>query len=272
MTSAIVVGAGLFGSIIARKLRLMGIETQLLNWKRAEAGSTPAACLIKPSWVSGLGKDVVEPSMALLNELYGIEDISFKVGPIHQTVHWVNPLHILSEPSDNVNVLGVNPSGGLNTSDGYKTADIIVIAAGVWCNQMLPEPYKVPGLQGRLGMAFTWDGQIDEPFISPWAPYRQLVAFNRGPNEIWCGDGSAIKDGNWGLTNELASLARCQKALGFEGREPKKRLLGARPYVPDAKPCYLKRYLPNLWVATGGAKNGTLAAAWCAHQIGETYA
>jgi hypothetical protein len=33
------------------------------------------------------------------------------------------------------------------------------------------------------------------------------------------------------------------------------------------KPCYLAEVRPQLWVATGGAKNGTLAAAWCAHEL-----
>ena len=33
------------------------------------------------------------------------------------------------------------------------------------------------------------------------------------------------------------------------------------------KPCLLEEIRPGLWVASGGAKNGMLAAGWAAHEI-----
>jgi len=261
-----VIGAGLFGCVITRKLRSMGLNVDLVDTNRRGAGSPPAACLIKPSWVLALGRDVIDPSMDLLNELYGVQDINFKVGPTHTKVHWVDPAKILAEPRREGILLEVNEDGTVVIDDQRLDAPVTVLATGVWTNDVLPHHAKVPNLSGRAGVAFTWEGQLEEPFIVPWAPYRQLIAFNRTPNEIWVGDGTAIIPENWTQKNYEASLVRCARAIGRTDL-PKGMHFGVRPYVKHVKPCFLKEVLPSVWVATGGAKNGTLAAGWCAHQL-----
>jgi hypothetical protein len=43
--------------------------------------------------------------------------------------------------------------------------------------------------------------------------------------------------------------------------------VGARPYVVGNKVGYFEQARPRLWVSTGGAKNGTVLAAWQAYRF-----
>lgn len=263
---AVVVGAGLFGSVIAAALRADGRKVLVVDDQRPEAGSRPAACLMKPSWFRSLGRKVSTPSLELLDRLYGVHDLRFRVGPAHATVHWCRPADILSEVPVRGRVRSVRAVQGgwsLVAKPGvaHAEAPVVVVAAGVWTPLLVP---VVGGLDGLAGVAFLWpDEKIAEPFVAPWAPYRQVVAFNRGDG-LWVSDGTAIRRERWNSEREAASRARCAAAGSFV--PPGLRMFGVRPYS-RSKPCYLKEQRPGLWVATGGAKNGTIAAGWCAHEI-----
>lgn len=276
----IVVGAGLFGSVIAAKLRAEGAHVATIDDRRPNAGSKPAACLMKPSWFSGLGKDVSEPSLKTLDALYGVQDITFalKPGPLSATVHWVPPAKILQVPDvvakvdqiiDRGSFLTIqvlNQTFPFGTLSNTFTAHRVVLATGVWAHELTPQ-FR---LEGRAGAAYLFDGEIDPPFINPWAPYRQLVAFNREPGKTWVGDGSAIKAANWNRDRDQQTLSRCAKALGRP--ESASQLFGIRPYSPT-KPALLSEAGASgkLWVANGGAKNGTIAAGWCAHELARRF-
>lgn len=269
----VVIGAGLFGQIIAKELmESKGQQVILVDAGHKNAGSKPAACLMKPSWFSSLGKDVYDPALALLDRLYGVQELKFKLGPTKVGgVMWVNPRHVLSLPVFKAKVTYIIPGYAgwtVCTDEGFIDCKKVIIAAGVWTNSLI----QVENLKGQAGAAFTWSlpkGEDFEPFIRPWAPYKQLVGFKRGPRELWVGDGTSIKMENWTGERTTMCRSRCAKAVDKPIAETK-TLYGIRPYVKDAKPCYLKMEHSGLWVATGGAKNGTLAAAWCAHTISET--
>jgi hypothetical protein len=81
---------------------------------------------------------------------------------------------------------------------------------------------------------------------------------------------------NWDKKRENMLYDRCSNFVhrrDFSDHETGhvKQLYGVRPYSKDAKkskkPCYLQEMQPGLWAATGGAKNGTIAAGWAADQI-----
>jgi len=262
---AIVVGGGLFGQVIAKALRAQGRVVAVLDAHRSNAGSKPAACLMKPGWFAGLGRDVYEPSLNLLDRLYGVEDIEFKAALAKVTVHWVNPAKILSEPVSTMEVVRALP-GRVEGRRETLEAPLIIVAAGVWSNELLRDvDHSVPALSGRAGVAFLQpEKRIEQPFIKPWAPYKQIVAFNRGDG-LWVGDGNTIKPERWSDKRLQQSAERCEAAVG--GIVGAEALYGIRPYADVAGPCALWEARPGLWVATGGAKNGTIAAGWCAHEI-----
>lgn len=275
MHDTIIVGAGLFGQVIAAHLRALGQDVLALDARAPRSGSQPSACLMKPSWFSGLGRSVYEPALEVLDRLYGVQELSFKLWPALRvdSVKWVDPTQVLSQEFEGrlVRRVGhgfVESGRGLNLQ--RHTARTVVVAGGVWTNHVLHSSGlpEIPGLQGKMGLACVWaHHRIDEPFIRPWAPYKQLVAFNCGSLGLWVGDGTAIKPDNWTQARENQSIRRCTQAVGLE-QEPH-IMRGIRPYVPGAKPCYLEQVVPGVWVATGGAKNGTIAAGWCAHRLGE---
>lgn len=267
MIDAIVVGGGLFGQIIARKLRSEGRVVRVFDRGEEKAGSKPAACLMKPSWFSSLAKEQSTASLQLLDDLYGVQDIQFQLRPTraNATVHWCDPSFILDAPVEVENIVAVRP-GQVETERGeIIDARLVVVAAGVWVRELLAQYPQ----QGQMGAAFLWrNSRTRTPFILPWAPYRQLVAFNRGDG-LWAGDGTAIKMENWTLEREIKSAQRCTGALLDDAAvmAPPETLVGIRPYAKGHKPCLLEEVQPGLWVASGGAKNGTIAAGWAAYEI-----
>jgi glycine/D-amino acid oxidase-like deaminating enzyme len=285
-SDTIVIGSGLFGCIIARALEHAGQKVSLMDrpCNKAGRGSDPAACLMKPSWMGRLSKQQQKSSLDLLDTLYSVETVQFDVGLRNfggtVPVFWVPPQRILNpwqmvrgsiskiEISDNcIGVFYVD-------DDGEPTVDFarnVVVAAGVWSNSLLMLCKGAPlvkAVEALAGQALLFPhGSIGQPFIRPWAPYKQLVAFNRGDG-LWVGDGSSIKEKNWDIDRREASEKRCLEALPQED-QPHDRLFGLRPYVKDmhGDPAYLQQHMPGLWVATGGAKNGTIGAAWCATEL-----
>lgn len=279
MSKVAVVGGGLFGSITTRALRSRGHEVTMIDARLEEAGSNPAACLIKPSWVAGLGKEVVEQAMGELRSLYNVKTIEFAVGPLKQDVSWIDPLTILSEQSERGFVKKVTDDGMVvSEHDGElrtRTFDHVVLAAGIWTDKLVPQGCGLSRVEPRDGVAFLFPyARIDEPFIAPWAPYRQVVAFNRGDG-LWISDGTALKPESLTEDRMADSMERCHLFLRERANKGKVhgnldeflRMRGSRPYVAKAKPCYFEMETSHLTVITGGAKNGTLAAGWCASRI-----
>lgn len=271
MLDVVIVGAGLFGSIAAEALRLDGHTVMCIDKREPFAGSRPAACLMKPSWFAGLGKENTDASLELLDKLYGVHTLSFRVGGLAKAnVYWCDPADILHETVFEARVVAVDPHGtgwAVQTHTGTRIeARRVILAAGVWTGALRP----VEGLVGRAGVAFRWGGfQLPEGFIRPWAPYRQTVGFNISPQEVWVGDGSAIKPENWTDERQRMSFMRCAEAIDRPDYNDlstgaARPLYGIRPYVPGAKPSYLREVAPGLWINTGGAKNGTVAAGWAA--------
>jgi glycine/D-amino acid oxidase-like deaminating enzyme len=220
---------------------------------------------MKPSWFASLGADVYKPAIAKLAELYPLQEVGFYTGPVKTTtVTWINPQEILRvrKLTAHVERLARNGKRWQLLIEGEPVeARIVIVAAGIWTGRLVPEVQQ----RGLAGMAFLWPKEtIGRPFIRPWMPYKQIVAFNRGDG-LWAGDGSAILWKNWTVGHADRSLQRCRGALKRR-LAPPIQIFGVRPYH-DAKPCYLSEIRPNLWVATGGAKNGTLAAGWCAHEL-----
>jgi glycine/D-amino acid oxidase-like deaminating enzyme len=158
---------------------------------------------------------------------------------------------------------------------GKKTfeepAKKVLLAAGVWTQHFLE---AVPALaaavgkiQAKEGVSFRVQGKIGQPFMKPWAPYKQIVCHQQRKDELWIGDGTAILDKNWNGATTVACRDRCMEALMFGGF-PKATLMGLRPYCPHPKgqPCLFQRQ-GNVFVATGAGKSGTIAAGWVTRKL-----
>lgn len=275
----IVIGTGLFGSNIARGLRSIGRNVLLVGDKHPEAGSPPAACLVNPAWISKLGTPVIDRGMEFLTRHYNYQGLKFQEttqsGKVKEThCGFVQPAEMLMEPdvemkvqvvtkggTHRVTVMGCTPEG----EERWLHAEQVVVAAGVWSQRLVP--WTNLGITGKYGCAFLFKGIEQSNVMKYWAPYKQLVAFDR-QDGIWVNDGSAIVMHNWSnVIHVLASRARIEEHLGLM-RYDHELLVGIRPYT-KAKPCFCEEVTNGLWVAVGAAKNGTLLGAYCASLITE---
>lgn len=280
----LVIGGGLFGSVIARTLhQLGGQHVTIFDRAHKDRGSRPAACLMKPSWLGAFSRGDQKAQLGLLDELYDLQTVAFTTtAGIQVPVHWVPPSQVLSGPTLQDDIRWIEKEGDSWLVVARHTTFLarrVVVAAGVWTSAVLglvcsPAPRR-PTVQAQAGQALLYPGcHIDQPFIRPWAPYKQVVAFNRGDG-LWVGDGSSIREMNWDESRAEQSEDRCAKAVlyrqskGVSDYNNRTRLYGLRPYVRgmDGNPAYLDEAAPGLWVATGGAKNGTMGAAWCALRL-----
>lgn len=272
MLDTIVVGSGIFGQTIAAALRRIGHKVLVVDDAQPLAGSKPSACLMRPSWFSAMGRDKYQPALELLDELFGIEDIEFDLRLLgattgRTTVHWCDPRKVLAGGRITDRVSGFIRSGNgwlVTTTHGTTyTARHLILAAGVWTAKLV----DVPNLCGRTGVAFIFPNQkVSIPFIQPWAPFKQIVAFNRGDG-LWLGDGSSIKTSNWTNEHIRRSFNRCAQVVDISETFVQQSV-GIRPYVKGLMgPCLLVRRPDGLWMATGGAKNGMIAAGWVGYVI-----
>ena len=148
-------------------------------------------------------------------------------------------------------------------------AELLVVAAGVWTQYLIPSVFQDNKIQSKQGVSFRMKHNLESEFIQPWAPYKQIVAHQQGENEIWVGDGSAIIEPNWTDERTQACLSRCKKAVGGEP-ELIRTIIGLRPYckhVNKNDPCLLTKASRRVWVVTGAGKSGTIGAGWAASRI-----
>lgn len=260
-----IIGNGLFGAMATIACAVEGHEVTVIDdaaQTGRPTGSAPAACLMRPSWMTGLGP-VAKSGLGWLDEHFGLDELWFKTSlGVTVKVFWVPPRRIFESAARLRNhliedsALAWEPNGTVLLSKGQRIAsDVVLVAAGVWCSEL------VRGLSVKrlAGCAVTVAARTPQPTIKVWAPYRQIVRFEREPGTTWIGDGSAIKQDNWTTARQQESVKRCLDEVG-----PTKLLkvqYGLRPYVDDEKAGLLRRIANRVWVSTGGAKNGTVIAA-----------
>lgn len=275
MAKIAIVGGGLFGCMAAHLAVRAGHSAVIYDDRiltRRPAGSVPAACLIKPGWISGLGEEGAV-GLEVLDSLFGLTEIEFELLPLGRAkVFWVPPNKILTPPCEvrDAQVLSVGDDGTVwlaRTRNPPKRYDAVLVAAGVWCDALvdLHAPVK-----RQAGIAFLAQHSLSKPFIKVWAPYKQIVAFDRGlPDFTWVGDGSSILEANWDAKRSAQCLERCANSLGEKRLELYQPLYGLRPYVTGHPKGYYAQVRPKVWVSTGGAKNGTVIAAYQARRFVE---
>lgn len=254
----IIVGAGLFGSMAAALCRKQGLGVTVIDAYFDLAASKCSSGLMRRSWLAGLGEDKISKGMAVLQQLYAIEEKQFLLEPAKKNVSllWVNPKLVLRPPDIREEVTTVR-EGTVTLRTGKTFTGKVLVAAGAFCNSLV----MLPHTKKLIGSALLLPGKTPA-LMQVYAPYRQAIAFNISQSEIWAGDGTAIIEKNWNAEQRIALLKdRSRKFFDLDVRKSKIRI-GARPYVQGHKQGYFAKVEKNTWVSTGGAKNGTLLAAY----------
>lgn len=271
MTSknVIIVGAGLFGSIAATLARKRGHTVTVIDNAEKYSASKASGCVLAPSWLNSLDSRQIEGAMDVLQSLYTVEEIKFPVGLAATfKAKRVNPDKILVKPDIKAAVLLVE-DGKVKLEDGRILKGIVLVAAGIWSQNLV----AMPVIRGLYGASIRFKGaQLKTPHIKVYQPYRQAVAINLDSKTVWFGDGTALVAKTW-LKEEndrlFATAARALEQLkgNLTNDLTRQMYKGARPYVEGYKAGYFERVHPKTWVSTGGAKNGTVLAAWQALQF-----
>lgn len=258
----IIVGAGLFGSAAARLARHEGHTVTVVDTPKPYAASKASGCVLAPSWLQSLTAEQRADGMAVLQDLVPVHDIEFKTNLLKTfKAKRIDKDDLLVTPDLVDDVTGVE-DGLVLTASGKKLRGVVLVAAGMGTPALVA---GVPAMRGLWGASLLIKGQLGSPRLSVYAPYRQAVAFNVSRGNVWMGDGSALSEKTW-EKEQAERLQRTKKRAVdlFElTNAPKAQVfVGARPYVDGHKAGYFAKVAPKLYVSTGGAKNGTLLAAW----------
>lgn len=265
MRPVIIVGNGLFGSIAASLCRANNFAVTVVSSEEKLAASKASGCVLAPSWLNSLEKNQINTAMQVLSSLYKVEDMVFKTNILKTfKAQRVNPDEVLIKP-DVVGKVAAVGDGIVTLEDGRKLKGKVLVAAGVWSAHLV----SMPSIRGLYGASLRFSNtQLLDPSINVYAPYRQAVAFNLNKRSVWMGDGTALIQKTW-LREEAARVkATTSHAADLFGLTSKCAVnIGVRPYVEGYKAGYFEQVTPSTWVSTGGAKNGTVLAAWQAQKF-----
>lgn len=254
-----IIGAGLFGAVARDLLRSRGIACQTVDDGRPLAGSFPAGCLTKPSWLSSVRNR--DGALGLLASLYGVRRISLQVGllKLENVMHFA-PSAILRPPDIRARAVSVDPDLGVVQLDNGQTLEgRVLVAAGVWSRDLLPDHFSGVRLIGLQGCSQRFRSAQPRAALKVWAPFKQSVCFEIEPGVTWFGDGTALLPDSWGPQHVERSLAHAEE-LGLSRWHLIETRVGLRPYVRGHSG-WFRRVGQRCWVSTGGAKNGVVLAA-----------
>lgn len=273
MKDVIIVGCGIIGATVKKAMLEQGRKVAIYDSGEEMAGTKPSGGHLKPGWLSGMKKEDYEPAIELLEHLWDMDCSDFKVRPtgLKTKVYRVDTDVVIKTPRIKKRIVKVDTDEQypvVVTEDGEHKCRLLVVSAGVWCRELFPDLFPTKKeLQPKQGISFRFKGTC-EPFIKPWAPYKQVVAHQQSENEIWVGDGSVIIPNNWDDKRTRQCLGRCRSALGFGKQKPCRQIMGLRPYCQNkGEPCYYHKVGRNAYVVTGAAKLGTVAAGWAARRL-----
>lgn len=285
----IVVGGGIMGATIGQALRdAHNLDVQIIDDNAPLSGSRPSGGCIKPSKLTGLDEADFVKAVAVMEEMFGMHSIRFAIKPVggfvkvdtyqidmqrvfgvEKTVGIVS--EIIDDPED---LPAVRYSSGPD-GDIVSEADWVIVAAGMGNAKLLPHIYPDKTLTAKQGVSFQFEGEVDEPYVQTWAPYKQITIHNvqtaGGDTRIWASDGSALIPKNWTDERTFQCMERVTNSLrkaGYEVDDPVAIHMGLRPFHKDKpKPCQLEEVSDCIWAATGAGKFGCISAGWAATRL-----
>lgn len=271
--NVVVVGNGLFGSIAATYARAEGHQVTVVSDDREYSASKASGCVLAPSWLNSMEKSHIHTSMEVLGSLYKVLPVEFFSNVFNKgfKASRIDPKDILVKPDVRGNVHHVG-NGYVNVRDSTgadrKLQGKVLLATGIWTPELFG---GMPKMKGLWGASLRIRAQLEEPRIHVYAPYRQAIAFNISKTDVWMGDGTALIEKTWKAEAEqrkTATMYRAHELFDLPDTIMAYRAtVGVRPYVEGHKAGYFEKIQPNVWVSTGGAKNGTVLAAWQAHRF-----
>jgi glycine/D-amino acid oxidase-like deaminating enzyme len=255
MSTVLIVGGGLFGSLAAAYARSKGIEAVVFDAGLEGAASPAAAGLFKEDWAR---RRKMRPhylyALPLLERLYEVRQLSLmRDDGSRESLLGIPPAAILEPAPIRRRVTSIGD--GWLEADGQRHEGWVYVAAGVWCGSFLPRL----NVYGRAGSAFLFSGERAGR-IRQEAGGPQAIAFVRDTGTTYFSDGTAECEHT--VEHDRRTLERAAE-MGLT--EPVARLWGNRPYAPSG--LVFEKIAGRTWLATGGRKMGTILGASCARRL-----
>jgi glycine/D-amino acid oxidase-like deaminating enzyme len=255
--SLLIVGGGLFGSMAAAYARGQGLEAVVFDPGLDGAASPAAAGLFKEEWAGKKLREHYHRALPLLDRLYGLRHVTLTHDDGRKESLLFVPPTVILEPNPVRRRVTAVGDGWLE-ADGERFEGWVYVAAGVWCDEFLPDL----GVYGKAGASFLFPGERDGR-MRVLGPSRQALAFVRDPGSTYFSDGTAERD--YAPEHEWQTLTRAAD-MDLKG-EPIARFWGRRPYVPGGP--VFRCIGSRTWLATGGRKMGTFVGASFARRLVE---
>jgi len=268
----VIVGAGIFGNVIACYARRAGYNVTVVGESRPYQASPASGCVLAPNWLNSMSHEDIGNALSVLKECYEVVNLEFQSNMVSKfKAKHVNPDKILQPPDVYAKVTRVD-DGVVHCVNEFgveqELRGTVIVAAGIWSKELITD---MPDIKGLYGASFRIVGQLSQPKLHVYAPYRQSVGFNIDAERFWFGDGSALTQKTWLAERVERTAKTLLRAASMSDFDVSNYVMheGARPYVEGHKAGYLRQVSPQLWVSTGGAKNGTVLAASHAYKLVE---
>lgn len=281
-TDVIVIGAGLFGSMITRHFQDNGLDVICIDSQEPMAASKCSFGVWKDGWVNKTIQPEAQEGMDLLEQMTdGIHEMKiFNVGKERYDDFKrvdCSKLLLKSFHKANVNYIHhgtVEFTEASGDEGSFFARKAIIVAAGVWTPKILT---LQKGIKSTIGIDSAWGATLDinykieESTIKEWAPYRQSLLLDIGTKVVF-GDGCAVKNPSVNDPRvEMAStrlLKHFSEATnGLDYSKIKVVNEGYRPYLKKGSSGFVQKHGEKLYSATGGAKNSTILCGHVAKRL-----
>ena len=284
VTDVLIIGPGLFGSMIAKVLRnnLPSLKVILIDRKDEYSASKCSFGLFKQGWYDKI-KTEAEISIPILKEHTKLRQVEvFDMDKLETEMFYhVDPNSILNEDVIYGDVIRID-TDSIQYLDENKDKKLIlarrmiIVAAGVKTYDLLKlNGFLAGNLDGYWGAVMTYKKNIDISRIQTWAPFKHSIALKLDESNFKFGDGSTVKNiKKQDPRIEKVSdrmIRNAQKLLGISDLTQIISVQeGIRPYLitpKGSKPRYIEQHSKKIWSATGGAKNSTLLSGYIAYEF-----
>lgn len=283
-TRVLIIGAGLFGSMVAKHLRSKGIDSLIVDRRDPLSASKCSSGIWRPGWAGKIAHQV-EQSLPIISLYTAVDTLNIYDADkeVETSIDFIDCNNILDEEFIEGEVVGCSKetSGKVHSVyvevDGTKIeidCEYLLICAGAWTNAVL-EKLKLPvlfGLDAHWGAVLHCQDKLQRNFIQNWAPYKQLYGLNlvrNGQEVSYFTMGMSAKNPPRGGDNRTLAIGEKMEAAarGFKMKQIIEIPEGNRPFFSEKDTDFVNRHGANVWSATGGAKNSTLLCGYVAQRI-----
>lgn len=276
-TDVIIIGSGLFGSMTAKHFINNGMDVIVLDREHEMSASKCSFGIFKMGWIKKI-QDLVLNGLEVITQNTEYKQVDFFDLDKEERIQmdFIDCSLILNHPYKKEKVDKIIQKRVICESGNvYFAKKAIIVAAGVWTNQILAQSGIKPRtmIDAYWGATFDVEKNINISRIYQWAPYKQCVLF-KNENGFVFSDGSTVKNPSTDdkrlekVGNRMMAHLYDSVQISIDVNSIKRVKEGYRPYI-SKEASFIQQHQDFVWSATGGAKNSTVLCGYIAKTLFE---